>query len=37
MLLETIPNFKFEDIEGNEVSLKDFVGKKTLIFMWASW
>ncbi|MFD1037839.1 TlpA family protein disulfide reductase [Virgibacillus byunsanensis] len=37
MLLEKIQDFKLEDVNGHEVSISDFRGKNTLIFMWASW
>jgi peroxiredoxin len=31
------PNFTLTDIEGNEVSLKDFDGKYVFLDFWASW
>jgi peroxiredoxin len=37
MLLEKIDNIVLPDLDGNEVSLSDYKGKNTLIFMWASW
>ncbi|MBM7570601.1 TlpA family protein disulfide reductase [Aquibacillus albus] len=37
MLLEKLENMQFSDLEGNQVSIDDFRGKNTLIFMWASW
>lgn len=37
MLLEKMPNFTFTDLDGNEFSTEQLFGKKTLIFMWASW
>lgn len=37
MLLEKMPDVDLEDLDGNSVSLKEYLGKKTLIFMWASW
>ncbi len=36
MLLTKIKNFSFKDINGETVSISDFKGKNTLIFMWAS-
>lgn len=30
-------NVKLEDVNGNTVSIEDYRGKNTLIFMWASW
>lgn len=37
MLKEKIPNFTLKDVDGNKVSIDDYQGKQTLIFMWASW
>lgn len=37
MLLEKMQNIEFSDLNGNQVSIADFRGKNTLIFMWASW
>jgi peroxiredoxin len=37
MLLQKIPDFKLQDLHGNTISLHQFLGKKTLIFMWSSW
>ncbi len=37
MLLERMNNIQLEDVEGQKVSIQDFQGKNTLIFMWASW
>jgi peroxiredoxin len=37
MLLEKMPNVELQDLQGNAVSAHDFLGKKTLIFIWASW
>ena len=37
MLLEKIQDLQLNDTEGNKVSISDFRGKNTLIFMWASW
>ncbi len=37
MLLEKIPNVELEDLTGKPISLHDLNGKKTLIFMWASY
>lgn len=37
MLLEKIQDLQLEDLNGNKVSLSDFRGKNTLVFMWASW
>ncbi|MBM7616235.1 TlpA family protein disulfide reductase [Alkaliphilus hydrothermalis] len=30
-------DFTFQDLDGNTISIKDYMGKKLLIFMWASW
>lgn len=37
MLLEKIQDIQLTDLDGNSVSISDFKGKNTLIFMWASW
>ena len=37
MLLAKIPSFTFPDVNGSQISIKDYAGKKTLILMWASW
>ncbi len=37
MLLEQIQDVQLTDLDGNQVSISDFRGKNTLIFMWASW
>lgn len=31
------PDFTLNDIEGNSVSIKDFLGKKVVLVFWASW
>lgn len=37
MLLQKIQAIELPDLNGKQVSLHDFRGKNTLIFMWASW
>jgi hypothetical protein len=37
MLLQKIQNIQLSDLTGKQVSVNDFRGKHTLIFMWASW
>ncbi|WP_019413941.1 redoxin domain-containing protein [Paenisporosarcina sp. TG20] len=37
MLLEKIQDLTLKDLNGNKVSINDYRGKNTLIFMWASW
>ncbi|WP_152640107.1 peroxiredoxin family protein [Virgibacillus necropolis] len=37
MLLQKIQEVKLSDLNGNKVSISDYRGKNTLIFMWASW
>lgn len=32
-----IPDLTLQDMEGEAVRLRDFVGKKVLICTWASW
>jgi len=34
---ETIFDFTLPDLNGQPVSISEYRGKKTLIFMWASW
>jgi len=31
------PNFTLLDLEGNEVELSDFIGKKVILNVWATW
>ena len=31
------PDFTLHAIDGEEVSLSDYRGKKVILFMWASW
>jgi peroxiredoxin len=37
MLLTQIDDFTLQDLNGRDVSIRDYRGKNTLIFMWASW
>lgn len=37
MLLEKVQDLTLKDLNGNKVSISDYRGKNTLIFMWASW
>lgn len=37
MLLKKLPKFTFTGMNGEEFSTDQLLGKKTLIFMWASW
>lgn len=37
MLLKKLPNFSLTTMSGEEFSTDQLLGKKTLIFMWASW
>ena len=34
---ETAPDFTLKDLEGKDVSLKDFKGKVVFINFWATW
>lgn len=31
------PDFTLRSLDGNDVSLSDYRGKKLIVFMWASW
>jgi cytochrome oxidase Cu insertion factor (SCO1/SenC/PrrC family) len=37
MLLQKFPTFTLTDLNGQPFSTDDLLGKKTLLFMWASW
>ncbi|MFZ3578463.1 peroxiredoxin family protein [Virgibacillus sp. DJP39] len=37
MLFQEIQDLQLEDVNGRKVSISDYRGKNTLIFMWASW
>ncbi|MBP3950712.1 TlpA family protein disulfide reductase [Bacillus suaedae] len=37
MLLQKMPTVQLFDLDGKEVSINDYQGKNTLLFMWASW
>ncbi len=37
MLLKKLPNIHLTSIDGSSFSTDQLLGKKTLIFMWASW
>jgi len=32
-----VPDFSLPSLDGREVRLADYRGKKLIIFMWASW
>ena len=32
-----LPDFHLPSLEGNEIYLSDFRGKRVSMFMWASW
>ena len=34
---DVAPDFTLTSIDGRQVSLSDYVGKKLVLFMWASW
>lgn len=34
---ELAPDFTLPTLDGEEVSLHDYRGKKVIVFMWASW
>lgn len=31
------PNFTLPSLDGQEISLSSYKGKKMIVFMWASW
>jgi cytochrome oxidase Cu insertion factor (SCO1/SenC/PrrC family) len=31
------PGFRIEDVDGNQVKLKDYRGKIVLLFFWTTW
>ena len=31
------PDFTLPDLDGQQVSLSDYRGKRVVLFMWASW
>ena len=31
------PDFTLPSLDGTDVSLSDYLGKKLILFMWASW
>ena len=31
------PNFSLDSVGGRQVSLSDYLGRKIVIYMWASW
>ncbi|WP_408640731.1 TlpA family protein disulfide reductase [Salipaludibacillus keqinensis] len=37
MLLNTFPSLELQTLDGGTFSSHELKGKKTLIFMWASW
>lgn len=34
---DVAPDFTLPSLDGSEVSLSDYLGKKLILFMWASW
>ena len=34
---EAVPNFSLTSLDGDEVSLSDYRGKRLILFFWASW
>jgi peroxiredoxin len=36
-LNEPLSEVKLNDLNGNTVNVRDYTGKKLLIYMWASW
>jgi len=31
------PDFLLDSVDGRQVSLSDYIGRKIVIYMWASW
>ena len=34
---DRMPDLALHDLNGNEISLSRYAGKKYILFMWASW
>lgn len=34
---DAIPPITLSDLDGNQIALSDFAGRKLIVFMWASW
>ena len=34
---DTSPNFTLPSLDGDDISLTGYRGKKLIVFMWASW
>lgn len=34
---DPIPDLSLATVDGNSVNLRDFSGRKLILFMWASW
>jgi peroxiredoxin len=34
---DQVPEMSFPDLDGRQIALSSFAGKKLIIFMWASW
>lgn len=37
MLNEVVPDFTLDGLDGRSIKLSDYRGRKTIVFMWASW
>ncbi len=34
---DVMPDIRLPDLDGNQVALSSFQGKRLLLFMWSSW
>ena len=33
----SVPDFSLPSLEGRQVRISDFLGRRVILFMWASW
>ena len=34
---DPVPDIAFPDLDGRQVALSEFAGRRLIVFMWASW